>query len=54
MREVNFEAANFQSGSETGADIGTAWRAKLAREGKVPEGATTLGELITSLTNPNA
>jgi hypothetical protein len=49
MREVNFEAANFQTGSDTGADIGTAWRAKLRREGKVAAGAQSLGDLITSM-----
>ncbi len=49
MQEVNFEAANFQSGSDTGADLGTAWRAKLAREGKIAPGSQSLGELITSL-----
>lgn len=49
MREVNFEAANFQTGSDTGADLGTAWRAKLRREGKLAPDAQSLGELITSL-----
>lgn len=49
MQEVNFEAANFQSGSDTGADLGTAWRAKLAREGKISPGSQSLGDLITSL-----
>lgn len=50
MKHVNFEAANFQSGSNTGADIGAAWRAKLAREGKLRPGATSLAELIRSKT----
>lgn len=54
MREVNFEAANFQSGSDTGADLGTAWRAKLAREGKITAGSTSLGDLITSLVDPKS
>ncbi len=49
MREVNFEAANFQTGSETGADIGSAWRAKLRREGKLAPDSQSLGDLITSL-----
>lgn len=49
MKEVNFEAANFQSGSDTDADLGTAWRAKLAREGKIAPGSQSLGDLITSL-----
>lgn len=49
MREVNFEAANFQSGSDSGVDIGTAWRARLAREGKIAPGSQSLGDLILSL-----
>ncbi len=49
MREVNFEAANFQSGSDTGADIGSAWRAKLQREGKLAPDSQSIGDLIMSL-----
>ncbi|MBL7497922.1 hypothetical protein I6A84_13125 [Frankia sp. CNm7] len=48
MKHVNFEAANFQSGSDTGADLGAAWRAKLAREGKLRPDAGSLGDLIRS------
>jgi hypothetical protein len=48
MRHVDFEAASFQSGSDTGADLGQAWRAKLEREGKLRPGAGSLGDLIRS------
>jgi len=41
MKDVSFDGL-----AEPGSDLGTAWRDKLRREGKLREGGTSLGELV--------
>ena len=42
----NMKDVTFDGYAEAGSDLGAAWRAKLAREGKLSNSATSLRELI--------
>ena len=42
----NMKDVTFDGYAEPGSDLGAAWRAKLAREGKLSQTATSLRELI--------
>ncbi len=44
MKHVNFDP--HELGAEPGADLKSVWKEKLRREGKLPQGSTTLGDLI--------
>lgn len=42
----NMKGVTFEGYAEEGIDIGTAWRAQLAREGKLVESTSTIRELV--------
>lgn len=42
----NMRGVSFDGYAEEGADIGAAWRAQLAREGKLAESGGTLRDLV--------
>jgi len=42
----NMRGVSFDGYADEGADIGDAWRAPLAREGKLDKSAGTIGDLV--------
>lgn len=42
----NMKDVTFDGMAGPGADLATAWREKLRREGKIPSGAQSVGEII--------
>jgi hypothetical protein len=42
----NMKDVSFDGWAESGEDLGAAWRAQLAREGKIDESAETLRDLV--------
>jgi hypothetical protein len=42
----NMRSVSFDGYAESGTDLGAAWRAKLAREGKLSEDGGTLRDLV--------
>ena len=42
----NMQGVTFDGYAEDGADIGAAWRAQLAREGKLDESAGSIRDLV--------
>lgn len=42
----NMKGVTFDGYAEEGADIGAAWRAQLAREGKLDKSAATIRDLV--------
>lgn len=42
----NMKGVSFDGYADPGSDIGAAWRAKLAREGKLSEDGGTLKDLV--------
>ncbi len=42
----NMKDVTFDGYAEPGSDLGAAWRAKLAREGKLSTSGSSVGELV--------
>ncbi len=42
----NMKGVTFDGYADEGADIGAAWRAQLAREGKLDQSAATIRDLV--------
>jgi hypothetical protein len=49
----NMQGVTFDGFGEPGSDVGEAWRAKLAREGKLSDSGGSIRDLVLGSTEPD-